>query len=259
MLLYLYPIGDEAVMNYIRVGANTPDDATWRAGCPVDIFKKGEWTHLVSTWDATAVRLYANGQRVAEGLVSSPLPKLTTGTFTICPVDFWKNAQWGDRDEQTVCDEVRVFDHALTDEEVLDLYAADIPGGLAALEPKLVLDLKPDYFANAISATVRPAHLSDEWRARIAKGAAVSLTVRDPAGTVLLTRTGKLDDGRITVPHLLKQAGLVDSTSEAMRMIQQGAVKLDGDRVNDKAAIVESGRVVVAQVGKRKFARISVD
>ncbi|OGV78942.1 MAG: hypothetical protein A3K19_24020 [Lentisphaerae bacterium RIFOXYB12_FULL_65_16] len=200
MLLYLYPIGDEAVMNYIRVGANTPDDATWRAGCPVDIFKKGEWTHLVSTWDATAVRLYANGQRVAEGLVSSPLPKLTTGTFTICPVDFWKNAQWGDRDEQTVCDEVRVFDHALTDEEVLDLYAADIPGGLAALEPKLVLDLKPDYFANAISATVRPAHLSDEWRARIAKGAAVSLTVRDPAGTVLLTRTGKLDDGRITVP-----------------------------------------------------------
>jgi tyrosyl-tRNA synthetase len=65
-------------------------------------------------------------------------------------------------------------------------------------------------------------------------------------------------DGRITVPHLLKQAGLVDSTSEAMRMIQQGAVKLDGERVNDKAAIVEAGRTVVAQVGKRKFARISV-
>lgn len=67
-----------------------------------------------------------------------------------------------------------------------------------------------------------------------------------------------VQDGRITVPHLLKQARLVDSTSEAMRMIQQGAVKLDGERVNDKAAIVESGRVVVAQVGKRKFARILV-
>jgi tyrosyl-tRNA synthetase len=65
-------------------------------------------------------------------------------------------------------------------------------------------------------------------------------------------------DGRIGVSHMLKQAGLVDSTSEAMRMIQQGAVKLDGERVNDKAAIVEAGRVVVAQVGKRKFARISV-
>jgi tyrosyl-tRNA synthetase len=64
--------------------------------------------------------------------------------------------------------------------------------------------------------------------------------------------------GRIVVPQLLKQAGLVDGTSEAMRMIQQGAVKLDGERVNDKAAVVEAGTVVVAQVGKRKFARITV-
>jgi len=64
--------------------------------------------------------------------------------------------------------------------------------------------------------------------------------------------------GSIVVPQLLKQAGLVDSTSEAMRMIQQGAVKLDGERVNDKAAVVEAGKVVVAQVGKRKFARITV-
>ena len=43
-----------------------------------------------------------------------------------------------------------------------------------------------------------------------------------------------------------------------MRMIQQGAVKLDGERVNDKAAVVKSGTVVVAQVGKRKYARITV-
>jgi tyrosyl-tRNA synthetase len=64
--------------------------------------------------------------------------------------------------------------------------------------------------------------------------------------------------GSIAVPQLLKQAGLVDGTSEAMRMIRQGAVKLDGERVNDKAAVVEAGRVVVAQVGKRKFARITV-
>ena len=64
---------------------------------------------------------------------------------------------------------------------------------------------------------------------------------------------------RIAVPQLLKQAGLVEGTSEAMRMIQQGAVKLDGERVNDKSAVVEAGRVVVAQVGKRKFARITVN
>ena len=66
-------------------------------------------------------------------------------------------------------------------------------------------------------------------------------------------------DGCIVVPQLLKQAGLVDSTSEAMRMILAGAVKLDGERVNDKADVVKAGRVVVAQVGKRKFARITVE
>jgi len=65
-------------------------------------------------------------------------------------------------------------------------------------------------------------------------------------------------DGSIVVPQLLKQSGLVDSTSEAMRMIQAGAVKLDGERINNKAVVVEAGRVVVAQVGKRKFARITV-
>jgi len=64
--------------------------------------------------------------------------------------------------------------------------------------------------------------------------------------------------GNIAVPQLLKQADLVSSTSEAIRMIAQGAVKLDGERVNDKADVVEAGRVVVAQVGKRKFARITV-
>ncbi len=64
--------------------------------------------------------------------------------------------------------------------------------------------------------------------------------------------------GSIAVPQLLKQAGLVEGTSEAMRMIQQGAVKLDGSLVSDKAMLVKAGSVVVAQVGKRKFSRITV-
>lgn len=64
--------------------------------------------------------------------------------------------------------------------------------------------------------------------------------------------------GIIAVPQLLKQAGLVDSTSDAMRMIAQGAVKLDGERVSDKTATVKAACVVVAQVGKRKFARVTV-
>lgn len=64
--------------------------------------------------------------------------------------------------------------------------------------------------------------------------------------------------GHITIANLLKQAGLVASTSEALRMIEQGAVRLDGDKVSDKALLLKAGAVVVAQVGKRKFGRVSI-
>ena len=65
-------------------------------------------------------------------------------------------------------------------------------------------------------------------------------------------------DGHIGIAQLLKQAGLVASTSEALRMIDQGGVKLDGEKVSDKALQLKAGAVVVAQVGKRKFGRVSV-
>jgi tyrosyl-tRNA synthetase len=64
--------------------------------------------------------------------------------------------------------------------------------------------------------------------------------------------------GPIVVTQLLKQAGLTPSTNEAQRMIEQGGVRLDGERVSDKALKIPAGRTVVAQVGKRKFARITV-
>jgi tyrosyl-tRNA synthetase len=66
-------------------------------------------------------------------------------------------------------------------------------------------------------------------------------------------------DGHLGIAQLLKQAGLVASTSEANRMVDQGGVKLDGEKVSDKALQLKAGAVVVAQVGKRKFARISVE
>ncbi len=65
-------------------------------------------------------------------------------------------------------------------------------------------------------------------------------------------------EGEMSVAHLLKEAGLVDSTSEAMRMIQQGGVKLNGEKIADKNGRVPSGMVYVAQVGKRKFARVTL-
>jgi len=61
----------------------------------------------------------------------------------------------------------------------------------------------------------------------------------------------------IKIGNLLKDANLVDSTSEAFRMIKQGAVKIDGKKVADKDIDLPSGAAVY-QVGKRKFARITL-
>ena len=68
----------------------------------------------------------------------------------------------------------------------------------------------------------------------------------------------KAKDGAMPIANLLKEASLTASTSDAMRMIQQGAVKIDGERVDDKSLRIESGTEHVYQVGKRKFARVSV-
>ena len=65
-------------------------------------------------------------------------------------------------------------------------------------------------------------------------------------------------NGSIAIASLLKQANLVASTSEALRMIDQGGVKLDGEKVSDKALQLKAGAVVVAHVGKRKFGRVSI-
>jgi tyrosyl-tRNA synthetase len=64
--------------------------------------------------------------------------------------------------------------------------------------------------------------------------------------------------GPLLLTQILKQAGLTASTSEAMRMIEQGGVKLDGERVGDKGLALPSGTVAVLQVGKRKAARVKI-
>jgi tyrosyl-tRNA synthetase len=61
----------------------------------------------------------------------------------------------------------------------------------------------------------------------------------------------------LPVATLLKQAGLVTSTSEAIRNIEQGGVRIDGDRIEDRALKLSAGTYVV-QVGKRRFARVTV-
>jgi tyrosyl-tRNA synthetase len=62
----------------------------------------------------------------------------------------------------------------------------------------------------------------------------------------------------VALVQVMKQANLVPSTSEAMRMIEQGGVKLDGERVVDRALRLAPGTLAVLQVGKRKFARVRI-
>jgi tyrosyl-tRNA synthetase len=61
----------------------------------------------------------------------------------------------------------------------------------------------------------------------------------------------------LAIGALLKQAGLVPSTSEAMRLVEQGGVRVDGSAVADKGLKLGAGTYVV-QVGKRKFARVTL-
>ena len=65
-------------------------------------------------------------------------------------------------------------------------------------------------------------------------------------------------DGKLGLAHLLRDAGLVGSTSEAFRMIKQRAVRIDGDQVEDRSLEIEAGSTHIYQVGKRKFARVTL-
>ena len=66
----------------------------------------------------------------------------------------------------------------------------------------------------------------------------------------------KVDEDGLPLANLLKAAGLVASTSEAHRLVRQGAVRVDGQRVADSRRVLPPGFSAVIQIGKRKFARV---
>lgn len=72
-------------------------------------------------------------------------------------------------------------------------------------------------------------------------------------------KTVSATEGDIPIANLLKEASLVASTSEAFRMIKQGAVKIDGGRIEDKGLRIKVGSCHVYQVGKRRFAKVLVE
>ena len=91
-------------------------------------------------------------------------------------------------------------------------------------------------------------HAQDDFIARFQKGALPEDMPEIQLATV---------DGCLAIANVLKEAGLTQSTSEAMRMIKQGAVRIDNERVGDQGLMLQAGAVHVIQVGKRRFARIS--
>lgn len=93
-------------------------------------------------------------------------------------------------------------------------------------------------------------HAKAEFIARFQKGA-MPQEIRE----IALAGQG----GGLGIAYLLRDAGLVPSTTEAFRMIKQGAVRIEGVRVEDRGLKIASGTCQVYQVGKRKFARVSID
>jgi tyrosyl-tRNA synthetase len=97
----------------------------------------------------------------------------------------------------------------------------------------------------------RPAaeHALAEFEARFKQGA---LPQTMPEVTLRTNGAG------LPIAQLAKQAGIVASTSEALRLITQRGLKLDGEVITDKSLVVPSGATVIVQAGKRKFARVAI-
>jgi tyrosyl-tRNA synthetase len=119
---------------------------------------------------------------------------------------------------------------------------AEVAGGRNPMDAKVML-------AREITARFHGGPAADaaeqDFRRRAAGGVPDEIPEVSLAGAPL------------PIGALLKQAGLVPSTSEAMRMVEQGGVRIDGTVVSDKALKVAAGTCVV-QVGKRKFARVTL-
>ena len=128
----------------------------------------------------------------------------------------------------------------------IEAYKTDIENGKNPRDVKI--DLAKELITRFHNkAAAQAAH--DEFINRFQKGSL-------PEDMPELTITAK--NGEIAIANLLKEAGLVASTSEAFRMIKQGAAKIDSEKVTERDLTIVAGSTAVYQVGKRKFARITV-
>jgi tyrosyl-tRNA synthetase len=157
--------------------------------------------------------------------------------------------------------------------------AGEIFGKLMSISDELMwryyelLSFRPMSAVNALKADVAGGRnprdvkvlLAQEIVARFHSPAAAEQALadfearfRDNAIPENLPETAIAASEPIPLVQVMKQAGLVPSTSEALRMIEQGGVKIDGERVSDRALKLAMGTQAVLQVGKRKFARVRI-
>jgi len=120
----------------------------------------------------------------------------------------------------------------------------DAGGNPRDVKFELALELVERFHGSTAAAAAK-----DEFVARFQQGA-----MPEEMPEVTLASS----DGRLGIAHLLRGAGLVSSTSEAFRMIKQGAVRVDGVRVEDRSLEIDAGTTSIYQVGKRKFSRVSL-
>jgi len=130
--------------------------------------------------------------------------------------------------------------------DVVRQWKQDVAGGRNPRDIKV--GFAQEIIARFHSRTAAEAALAD-FEARFRQGA-----IPDDIPAISLEAPPE----GLPVALLLKLAGLVPSTSEALRQIAGGGVRLDSEKVSDKSLLITKGSTVVAQVGKRKYARVSL-
>lgn len=130
--------------------------------------------------------------------------------------------------------------------DAIEQYRTDVAAGKNPRDVKFDLAMELiERFHNAQAATDAMA----SFKAQFQKGA-----IPDDIDQITIETEG----GEMGIAHILKNAGLCSSTSDAIRMVKQGAVKLNGVKVEDPKQSFPAGTHDVFQVGKRKFAKIEL-
>jgi tyrosyl-tRNA synthetase len=130
--------------------------------------------------------------------------------------------------------------------EEISRFKRDVESGKNPRDVKVLL--AQEIVTRFHSAMAAEAALED-FEARFKRGA-----MPEEMSEVTLMTNG----AALSIAHVLKQAGLTPSTSDALRMIEQGGVRLNSEKVSDKGLELRAGQTLVLQVGKRKFSRITL-